>query len=180
MVKSVEGVYRNGKVELMEPLDETEGSRVIVTWIQQASPVDLRERGIDDSQGPICVVGSPDLRRIGIALKCPPMMNCRRGDVGLVLFTDSNLRTSKRRPALVGQTDQLGARWLRFSMAELGEEREKQINELVRGHDGRSFKGLREMLGIAGHQVVGAGGVSAFQEAVVGVVILDDGDRPCG
>ena len=36
------------------------------------------------------------------------MMNCRRGDVVLVLFPDSNLRTSKRRPALVVQADQLG------------------------------------------------------------------------
>ena len=32
MVKSVEGIYRNGKVELVEPLSEAEGSRVIVTW----------------------------------------------------------------------------------------------------------------------------------------------------
>jgi mRNA interferase MazF len=36
------------------------------------------------------------------------MMNCRRGDVVLVLFPDSNLRTSKRRPAVVVQADQLG------------------------------------------------------------------------
>jgi mRNA interferase MazF len=36
-------------------------------------------------------------------------MNCRRGDVILVLFPDSNLRTSKRRPALVVQQDGLGA-----------------------------------------------------------------------
>lgn len=36
------------------------------------------------------------------------MMSCRRGDVILVLFPDSNLRTSKRRPALVLQADQLG------------------------------------------------------------------------
>jgi mRNA interferase MazF len=34
-------------------------------------------------------------------------MNCRRGDVILVLFPDSNLRTSKRRPALVIQQDAL-------------------------------------------------------------------------
>src|SRR5689334_95299 len=34
-------------------------------------------------------------------------MNCRRGDVVLVLFPDSNLRTSKRRPALVVQADGL-------------------------------------------------------------------------
>jgi mRNA interferase MazF len=32
-------------------------------------------------------------------------MNCRRGDVVLVLFPDSNLRTAKRRPALVVQAD---------------------------------------------------------------------------
>ena len=56
MVKSVEGVYRNGKVELMEPIAEAEGSRVIVTWIHPASPVDLRRRGIDESQ-------AADLRR---------------------------------------------------------------------------------------------------------------------
>ena len=36
-------------------------------------------------------------------------MNCQRGDVILVLFPDSNLPTSKRRPALVVQADQLGA-----------------------------------------------------------------------
>ena len=48
MVKSVEGVYRNGKVELLESLAEAEGSRVIVTWIQSANTVDLRERGIDE------------------------------------------------------------------------------------------------------------------------------------
>ena len=45
MVKSVEGIYRNGKVELVEPLTEAEGSRVIVTWIHPAEQVDLRGRG---------------------------------------------------------------------------------------------------------------------------------------
>jgi hypothetical protein len=50
MVKSVEGIYRNGKVELVEPLVEAEGSRVIVTWVHPSEPVDLRERGIDESQ----------------------------------------------------------------------------------------------------------------------------------
>jgi hypothetical protein len=56
MVKSVEGIYRDGKVELIEPLDEAEGSRVIVTWVQRAEPVDLRERGLDEAQ-------TADLRR---------------------------------------------------------------------------------------------------------------------
>ena len=56
MVRSVEGVYRNGKIELAEPLAEAGGSRVIVTWVEPAHPVDLRERGIDESQ-------AADLRR---------------------------------------------------------------------------------------------------------------------
>jgi hypothetical protein len=56
MVKSVEGIYRNGKVELVEPLAEAEGSRVIVTWVHSADPIDLFERGIDESQ-------AADLRR---------------------------------------------------------------------------------------------------------------------
>jgi mRNA interferase MazF len=34
-------------------------------------------------------------------------MRCRRGDVVLVLFPDSNLRTAKRRPVLVVQADRL-------------------------------------------------------------------------
>jgi hypothetical protein len=50
MVKSVEGIYRNGKVEVVEPLAAAEGSRVIVTWVHPGEPVDLRERGIDESQ----------------------------------------------------------------------------------------------------------------------------------
>ena len=50
MVKSVEGIYRNGKVELAEPVADAEGSRVIVTWVHPAESVDLRERGIDESQ----------------------------------------------------------------------------------------------------------------------------------
>jgi len=35
------------------------------------------------------------------------MMKCRRGDVVLVFFPDSNLRTAKRRPTLVVQSDNL-------------------------------------------------------------------------
>lgn len=50
MEKSVEGVYRDGKVELLEPLEGAEGSRVIVTLIRRAEPVDLGKRGIDESQ----------------------------------------------------------------------------------------------------------------------------------
>ena len=30
MIKCIEGVYRNGRVDLLEPLEEREGARVIV------------------------------------------------------------------------------------------------------------------------------------------------------
>ncbi len=50
MVKSVEGIYRDGKIELMEPMAEAEGSRVIVTWFQPSGTVDLRELGIDEAR----------------------------------------------------------------------------------------------------------------------------------
>jgi hypothetical protein len=49
MFKSVEGVYRDGKVELLEtPPAEVEG-RVIVTFLN-GHAVDLAERGIDERQ----------------------------------------------------------------------------------------------------------------------------------
>ena len=34
-------------------------------------------------------------------------MRCKRGEIVLVLFPDSNLRTAKRRPALIVQADNL-------------------------------------------------------------------------
>ena len=40
----------------MQPIAEAEGSRVIVTWFQLAGSVDLRERGISETQ-------AADLRR---------------------------------------------------------------------------------------------------------------------
>jgi hypothetical protein len=49
MLKSIEGVYRDGKVELLEIPDDVEEARVIVTFLSTGS-VDLRARGIDDQQ----------------------------------------------------------------------------------------------------------------------------------
>lgn len=47
--KIVEGVFRNGKIELAEtPLDVDE-ARVIVTFLPNGA-VNLAERGIDDAQ----------------------------------------------------------------------------------------------------------------------------------
>jgi len=50
MLKSVEGVYRDGKVELTEcPGDVHNETRVIVTFLE-TSHIDLQARGIDEAQ----------------------------------------------------------------------------------------------------------------------------------
>lgn len=50
MLKSIEGVYRDGKVELIErPADVQDETRVIVTFLEPVA-VDLRARGIDAMQ----------------------------------------------------------------------------------------------------------------------------------
>src|SRR5262249_15250558 len=50
MLKSVEGVYRDGKVELTEcPEDVHNETRVIVTFLE-TSHIDLQARGIDEAQ----------------------------------------------------------------------------------------------------------------------------------
>jgi hypothetical protein len=50
MLKSVQGVYRDGKVELLEPVPEGVAGRVIVTFLSERAAVDLTERGIDPQQ----------------------------------------------------------------------------------------------------------------------------------
>ena len=50
MLKSVEGVYRNGKIELAElPGEVRDDTRVIVTFLE-TSDIHLHERGIDETQ----------------------------------------------------------------------------------------------------------------------------------
>lgn len=50
MLKSVEGVYRDNKIELTEfPGDVRNETRVIVTFLETGA-IDLRERGIDEAQ----------------------------------------------------------------------------------------------------------------------------------
>ena len=50
MLKSVEGVYRNGKVELTEsPGHINDETRVIVTFLSE-SLIDLRDRNISEDQ----------------------------------------------------------------------------------------------------------------------------------
>jgi hypothetical protein len=59
MLKSVEGIFRNGKVEFLEPPPQTGESKVLVTFLTPQH-VGLSERGIDPAQ-------AADLRsRLGI------------------------------------------------------------------------------------------------------------------
>jgi hypothetical protein len=50
MLRSVEGVYRDGKIELLESPEEVEGARVIVTFLPPRQIVDLRDRGFDEAE----------------------------------------------------------------------------------------------------------------------------------
>lgn len=49
MLQSVEGIYRNGKIELLETPSNLEEARVIVTFLTDNS-IDLQSRGIDQQQ----------------------------------------------------------------------------------------------------------------------------------
>ena len=46
--KSIEGVYRNGKIELLETPADVDEARVIVTFFPEGS-IDLSDRGIDEA-----------------------------------------------------------------------------------------------------------------------------------
>src|SRR5690242_14033620 len=50
MIRSIEGVFRGGKVELLEPPPTQEESRVLITFLPERKQIDLRERGIDPNQ----------------------------------------------------------------------------------------------------------------------------------
>jgi hypothetical protein len=50
MLKSVEGIYRNGKVELLETPDDLQEARVIVTFLPHSGLIELQQRGIDEAQ----------------------------------------------------------------------------------------------------------------------------------
>ena len=50
MLTSVEGVFHDGEVKLMEPVPEGTSGRVIVTFLPGPKSIDLRQRGIDKEQ----------------------------------------------------------------------------------------------------------------------------------
>ena len=49
MLKTVEGIYRNGKVELLESPPDVIEARVVITFLTEGA-VALEERGIDGEQ----------------------------------------------------------------------------------------------------------------------------------
>ncbi len=50
MLKAVEGIYRDGKVELLETPPDVEEARVVVTFLPKRGAVDLQERGISEAE----------------------------------------------------------------------------------------------------------------------------------
>jgi hypothetical protein len=50
MATMLEGVYRNGKIDLAQLPDEAEGSRVLVTWVRGPEAVELANHGIGSEQ----------------------------------------------------------------------------------------------------------------------------------
>lgn len=49
MLSSIEGIYRDGKIELVEmPTNIHNNTRVIVTFLKGSDRIDLRARGIDE------------------------------------------------------------------------------------------------------------------------------------
>ncbi len=50
MLTSIRGVYKDGKVELLESAPSTGEAQVIITFLPANGPVDLSARGIDQAQ----------------------------------------------------------------------------------------------------------------------------------
>jgi len=46
--KRIEGIYRNGKIELLETPTDVDEARVIVTFVSEGS-IDLVDRGMDET-----------------------------------------------------------------------------------------------------------------------------------
>jgi hypothetical protein len=50
MLQSVEGIFRNGKVELLEPAPISKETRVVVTFLPDTKELDLGAKGIDETR----------------------------------------------------------------------------------------------------------------------------------
>jgi hypothetical protein len=50
MLTTLEGIYRDGKIELLQPPSQLSPARVLVTFLPADGLIDLRARGIDEQQ----------------------------------------------------------------------------------------------------------------------------------
>lgn len=50
MLNTVEGIYRDGKIELLETPPNLREARVIVTFLPKNGPIELKERGISKEE----------------------------------------------------------------------------------------------------------------------------------
>ncbi len=50
MLKAVEGIYRHGKIELLETPPDVKEARVVVTFLPIEGSIDLRAHGIDEAE----------------------------------------------------------------------------------------------------------------------------------
>jgi hypothetical protein len=50
MLKAIEGIFRDGKIELLEPPPQDEESRVLVTFLPKRNHVDLASLGIGKAE----------------------------------------------------------------------------------------------------------------------------------
>ena len=68
MLQTVEGIYRDGKIELSETPEDVREARVIVTFLPSGF-VDLAARGITEAQAADFALVLVPLPKIGNALK---------------------------------------------------------------------------------------------------------------
>jgi mRNA interferase MazF len=96
-------------------------------------------------------------------------MNCQRGDDALALFPDSNLRTSKRRPALVVQADQLGAGLPQTIVATIASNmvRAGHASRVIVPVGGESAKGS----GLLMESVIMNGNLAAIQHSEIDQIL---------
>jgi hypothetical protein len=50
MLTTVEGIYRDGKIQLLQSPNDLSPTRVLVTFLPPDGPIDLRAFGIDEKQ----------------------------------------------------------------------------------------------------------------------------------
>ncbi len=50
MLTTIEGIYRDGKIDLLQTPTDITAARVLVTFLPNPGPIDLRVRGIGEEQ----------------------------------------------------------------------------------------------------------------------------------